>query len=78
VLKVPEERDGGRAAAVTATEEALDPPDEQTDADKPRREKAPAAPRMGSTGEEKTTATGSRRKRGRRRRRRSKGGGSGS
>jgi hypothetical protein len=73
VLKAPEEKDGDRATAVTATEEAVDPPDEQTDADKPRREKAPAAPRIGS---EAKTAAPSRRRRGRKRRKRSKGGGS--
>jgi hypothetical protein len=77
VLKVPEEKNGDRATALTATEEAVDPPDEQTDADKPRREKAPAAPRIGSSGEAKSTAP-ARRRRGRRRRKRSKGGGSGS
>jgi hypothetical protein len=75
VLKVPEEKDAAKASAVTATEEALDPPDEQTDADKPRREKAPAAPRIGAGSDAKTTTT-SRRRRGRRRRKRSKGGGS--
>jgi hypothetical protein len=73
LLKVPEEKDQARDASVTATEEALDPPDEQTDADKPRREKAPAAPRIGG---EAKTATSSRRRRGRRRRKRPKGGGS--
>jgi hypothetical protein len=75
VLKVPEEKDAAQASGVTATEESLDPPDEQTDPDKPRREKAPAAPRIGA-GAEAKTATPSRRRRGRRRRKRSKGGGS--
>jgi hypothetical protein len=73
VFKVPE-KNGGRAPELTATEEAVDPPDEQTDADKPRREKAPAAPRIAGSGEGKTTeASTPRRKRGRRRKR-SKGG----
>jgi hypothetical protein len=76
VFKVPEEKEGGRAPGLTATEEVVDPPDEQTDADKPRREKAPAAPRITGSGNDKTPqATTSRKKRGRRRRKRSKGGG---
>jgi hypothetical protein len=69
VLKVPDDKESGRIANVTATEEAVDPPDDQTDADKPRREKAPAAPRIGSSGDAKTTEGRSRR-RGRRRRKR--------
>jgi hypothetical protein len=73
VLKVPEKGDNGRQAAV-ATEEAVDPPDEQTDADKPRREKAPAAPRIGGSGDGKSPTGPSRRRRGRRRRKKGKGG----
>ena len=74
VFKVPEDKEA-RGQQMTATEEAVDPPDEQTDADKPRREKAPAAPRIGASGDGKPAeARPSRRRRGRRRRKRSKGG----
>ena len=76
-LKVAEER--GEKAQVT--EELADPPDEESivpGEERPRREKAPAAPRIGGTSGEAegpTTTKSTKRRRSRRRRRRSKGSG---
>ena len=78
-LKVAEER--GEKAQVT--EERADPPDvdpANTNGDKPRREKAPAAPRIGGSAAEAegpTASKTSKRRRSRKRRKRSKGSGGG-
>ena len=78
-LKVAEER----TERGLATEEHAEPePDAAEGADeKPKREKAPAAPRIGASAAQAegptTTETTTRKRRSRRRRRRSKGGGSG-
>jgi hypothetical protein len=80
-LKVAEERDG-RAEGATIVEERQDPKSDQTPPEeaglgRPKREKAPAAPRITGDGEEATAAKSTSRKRSRRRRRRGRRGPSG-
>ncbi len=79
-LKVAEERE--RAEGQTIVEERQDPETDQTPAEeagdvRPKREKAPAAPRIVADGEEAATPKSSSRKRSRRRRRRPRKGPSG-
>jgi hypothetical protein len=72
MIKVPEEKEAASKGA-TLTEEVVDPPDDsEAELDgKPKREKAPAAPRIG--GSEASDRPRSKRRRGRRRGRRGKG-----
>ena len=78
-LKVAEER----SERAQVTEERADPPDVDpgaADGDKPRREKAPAAPRIGGSAAEAegpTASKTSKRRRARKRRKRAKGSGGG-
>jgi hypothetical protein len=80
-LKVADDKEGReRAAVIEETEEQRDggTPVAASQAGRPRREKAPAAPRIGTGGAEAETATSSGSgKRSRRRRRRSRGKGRG-
>ena len=80
-LKVAEDRDG-RAEGQTIVEERQDPKSDQTPAEeagdsRPKREKAPAAPRITADGEEAAAPKSTSRKRSRRRRRRPRKGPSG-